>query len=127
VLKNCLEDLPDMTSDPAVRARKEHLISEARILLDALSKIGADASENAWTDARVLAYAIKEGFLDTPHFKGNPHLCGEIATHLVDGGWHAVDTSSGKILGEEERIRALLKVVPPLRNESPGAKKETIQ
>ncbi len=127
VLKNCLEDTPDMTLDPGVQVRKEHLISEARILLDALTKIGADLSENAWTDARVLAYAIKEGFLDTPHFRGNPHLCGKIATHLVDGGWHAIDTSTGKILGEEERTQALLQVVPPLRKESQDDNQQKVQ
>ncbi len=108
VLKNCLEGLPDMELDPAVVRRKDDLIGEAGMLLEALMELGSGTSDDPWTDAAVLARAIKEGLLDTPHFKGNPHLCGKISTRLADGGWEAVDRDSGKILGEAERTRVIL-------------------
>lgn len=108
VLKNCLEGLPDMKLDSRVKDRKAELIGEARVLLEALAEFGRDADGDPWTDAGVLARAIKEGLLDTPHFKGNPHLCGQISTRLIDGAWHAVDGVSGKILSEAERTRAIL-------------------
>ncbi|MBN2408223.1 MAG: cobalamin B12-binding domain-containing protein [Candidatus Aminicenantes bacterium] len=106
-LKNCLEGMPDMKSDPEVQKRKQELIGEAQVLLGAISELGKRESEDSWTDAAVLARAIKEGLLDTPHFKGNPHLCGKISTRLIDGAWHAVD-GAGKILREAERTRAIL-------------------
>lgn len=110
-LKNCLEGMPDMKSDPGVQKRKEDLIGEARVLLGAFSELGKGESEDPWTDAAVLARAIKEGLLDTPHFKGNPHLCGKISTRLIDGAWHAVDGETGKILHEAERTRAVLEKI----------------
>ena len=108
MLKNCLEGLPDMTMDPRVQKRKQDLIGEARVLLGALSEIGKEESADPWTDAGVLSRAIKEGLLDTPHFKGNPHLCGEISTRLIDGAWNAVDSATGRILHEAERTRTIL-------------------
>lgn len=108
VLKNCLEGRPDMKLDPRVQSRKAELIGEARVLLEALAEFGRNADGDPWANAGVLARAIKEGLLDTPHFKGNPHLCGKISTRLIDGAWHAVDGTSGKIISEAERSRAIL-------------------
>jgi len=108
ILKNCLEGLPDMKLDRRVQNRKEDLIGEARVLLGALADLGRGEDEDPWTDAGILARAIQEGLLDTPHFKGNPHLCGKISTRLIDGAWHAVDGSSGRILREADRTRSVL-------------------
>ncbi len=108
VLKNCLEGLPRMKLDPRVQNRKTELIGEARVLLEALAEFGRDTEKDPWTNSGVLARAIKAGILDTPHFKGNPHLCGKVSTRLIDGAWHAVDGSSGRILSEKERTRAIL-------------------
>jgi hypothetical protein len=111
VLKNCLEGLPNMGLDPGVKNRKEDLLAEADVLLQALKEFGSRVSGDPWTDAGVLARAIKEGLLDTPHFRGNPHLCGKISTRLIDGGWQAVDGASGRIIREAERTRALLEKI----------------
>ncbi len=108
ILKNCLDGRPDMKLDPRVQSRKEDLLGEGRVLLGALSELGHGEGGDPWTDAGVLARAIKEGLLDTPHFKGNPHLCGKISTRLIDGTWYAVDGATGRILREAERTRAVL-------------------
>ncbi len=118
VLKNCLDELPDMSRDPKVEARKAHLLGEARILLEALSGLGAGAEGDPWTDAAVLSYAIETGLLDAPHFKGNPHLCGRISTRLVEGGWQAVEASTGRVLSEEERTASLLRTTPSFQRQS---------
>jgi methylmalonyl-CoA mutase cobalamin-binding subunit len=108
VLSDCLSGLPDMESDVKVRERRDELIAEARILLDAIARFGAGMSEDPWSEPRVFAAAIKNGLLDTPHFRGNPHLCGKILTRLIDGAWHAVDEASGERIGEKERTERIL-------------------
>jgi methylmalonyl-CoA mutase cobalamin-binding subunit len=115
VLRNCLQGLPDMGLDPEVRKRKNELIAEARVLLQALVDLASALSKDPWTDAEALARAIKEGLLDAPHFRGNPHLCGKISTRLIDGAWYAIEDATGKILREAERTRAVLENIsmPP--------------
>ncbi len=112
VLQNCLNGLPDWKNDANVQRRKDHLISEAKILLGALTAFGDGISDDPWSDARVLSTAIKEGLLDAPHFRGNPHLCGQITTRLIDGAWHAIDESTGEPIGEQERTKRILDATP---------------
>jgi len=55
----------------------------------------------------VIAGAVKTGLLDTPHFQGNPNLCGNITTRLIDGAWYAIERETGEKLTEKERIKRL--------------------
>jgi hypothetical protein len=107
VLHNTLYGMPDMSEDKRVIARKNELKSEARILLEELSDRGKNQSEDPWSDPVVISDAIRTGLLDTPHFQGNPHLCGQIITRLIDGAWYAIDRETGEKMGEPERIRLL--------------------
>ena len=107
VLHNTLYGMPDMSEDKRVIARKNELKSEARILLEELSDRGKNQSEDPWSDPDVISDAIRTGLLDTPHFQGNPHLCGQIITRLIDGAWYAIDRETGEKMGEPERIRLL--------------------
>lgn len=102
----CLKGLPDPSSDPAVCARRKHLVSEAQEILRAITRLGPDSGD-PWADPDVLTRAIRQGVLDTPHFRGNPHLCGTIVTACVNGGWEAIDPSTRKPLTERQRLAAL--------------------
>jgi methylmalonyl-CoA mutase cobalamin-binding subunit len=106
-LDHCLRGLPDMSADPAVRARKDELIAEAGILLDALRRLGEGTSEDPWTDPRVIASAIEKGLLDAPHFKGAGVARGQVVTRVVDGACRVVDPSSGRALTESERLERI--------------------
>ncbi len=106
VIHNSLKGYPDVTSDKIINDRKEQLKNEARDLLDGLKKFGKEMSDDPWSDPIVLAKAIKIGILDTPHFIGNPHLCGKIKTNLIDGAWYAID-NEGKILTENDRLEKI--------------------
>lgn len=108
VLQNCLGGLPDFTNDIEVQTRKEQLKNEAMDLIDSIKKLASDDVSDPLTDPYTLAYAIKSGLLDTPHFKGNPHLCGKIKTQLINGAWYAVDEATGEIINEKERILKLI-------------------
>lgn len=101
-----LRGSPDPTLDPLVQARKAHLVSEARILLQGIRQLGPDRTD-PWADAAVLSEAIRRGLLDTPHFRGNPHLCGRIVTRCVDGGWEAIDPQTREPIGERARLRVI--------------------
>jgi hypothetical protein len=101
-----IQGAPDPVFDPAVLERKNHLVSEAQILLAGIRALGPE-SRDPWTDAEVLTRAIQKGVLDTPHFRGNPHLCGKIVTACVNGGWEAIDPHTRKPVSEQERLAAL--------------------
>ncbi len=108
VLHNCLSGLPDMTIDPVVITRKDELKNEARILLNAIKLLDSDKTQDSWTNALLIEKAIKIGLLDAPHFRGNPHLCGNILTRLINGAWYAIDNQSGEPIYEFERTNLIL-------------------
>jgi len=109
VIKNSLNGLPDISNDKVLIKRKEELKKEARIILQAIKNFGKNLSEDPLSDPKVLAMAIKEGILDTPHFTGNPHLCGKIKTNLINGAWYAISNRTGKIIKEKDRLKKYLK------------------
>lgn len=108
VIKNSLNGLPDIMKDKKLIKRKEELKKEARIILQAIKNFGKDMSDDPLSDPKVLAKAIKVGILDTPHFIGNPNLCGKIRTNLIDGAWYAISSRTGKILTEKQRLKKYL-------------------
>jgi hypothetical protein len=101
-----LQGAPDPAFDPAVQARKEHLVTEAKVLLQAIRELGP-GSPDPWADAGVITKAIQRGLLDAPHFRGHPHLYGKIVTACIGGAWEPIDPASRKPIGERERLRAL--------------------
>ncbi|MEJ5350319.1 MAG: hypothetical protein WHS65_01880 [Melioribacteraceae bacterium] len=108
VIQNSLYGYPDFENDEIIIKRKNELKEEAKHLLQTLKNYGKNLSDDPWSDAKTLASAIKIGILDTPHFIGNPHLCGKIKTNLINGAWYAIDESTGKILSEKERLKDYL-------------------
>ncbi len=110
VVRDFLGGAPDMTADPRVQARKEELLAEAQVLLDAIASLAPPGVEDPFTDADTLTRAVTIGLLDTPHFAGNPapEVRGELVTQPVDGKIVAVDPDSGRILTERERVDRIL-------------------
>jgi hypothetical protein len=107
VLHNTLHGMPDLTNNKRVIERKNELKSEAGVLLEAIRKYGSRDSREPWSDPGVISRAIKKGILDTPHFQGNPHMCGKIVTRLYNGGWYAIDKDTGEVITEEERLKRI--------------------
>jgi len=107
VLRNSIEGLPDLLSDQRVISRKNHLVYEAKRLLACLNFIGSD-SNDPMSDAKVIAFAIRAGIFDTPHFIGSPFMKGAIITGLVNGGWEAIDPETGVPFDEENRVMHIL-------------------
>lgn len=109
VLFNCNNGLPDYSSDIEIINRKEKLIGEAGDLINAIRKSALKNVDDPLTDPETLANAIKIGILDAPNFRGNPNLCGDIATQLINGAWYAIDSSSGAVYTEKQRTEMILK------------------
>jgi len=105
VFQTALAGQPDMTQDREVQQRKDELVREAMVIVDAVRHLGSGVTDPL-TDVEVLARAVEIGLLDAPQLKGNPHACGRVRTRSVDGAIVAVD-ASGKPLSEKERVARL--------------------
>jgi len=106
VIQNCLYGMPDMTTDPEVQRRKDELVEEAMIIVEAIRQLGKGKAEDPLTDPDVLTQAVEIGLLDAPQLKGNPYACGQVRTRIINGANYAVD-EEGRILSERERIERI--------------------
>lgn len=109
VLRNVLHGMPDLTASNKVTARKNELKFEAKVILDELYKRGKNKSADPWSDPETISEAIKTGLLDTPHFKGNHYLCGNILTRVINGACYVIDNETGEKITETVRINKLKK------------------
>jgi hypothetical protein len=104
---------PDMTADPEVQARKDELVREAKVTLEAIRLIADPDVQDPWTDPASLARAVTLGILDAPQLRNNPYAQGKIATRIDKRGANlAVNPVNGKSLSEEERLASLPLKVP---------------
>jgi hypothetical protein len=94
---------PSMIQSPEVQWRKEVLIQEARIALQAIQNLAGPGVTDPLADAATLAKAVTEGILDAPQLVNNKYGKGVICTRTVKGVCEVVD-SSGKVLSERERL-----------------------
>jgi hypothetical protein len=94
---------PNMIRGPEVQIRKEVLIREARITLQAIRNLAAPGVDDPWSDPQTLARAIIEGILDAPQLANNRFARGTIQSQILNGHCEAVD-SSGKVLSERIRL-----------------------
>lgn len=106
-ISQCLLGLPDMTSDPRVQKRKNDLLADASVLLDAIAELGSNGRD-PFTDAGVLAGAVEIGLLDAPHLRGNAAGCGRIVTRMIGGACLAVDPVHREPIPERERVASAL-------------------
>jgi methylmalonyl-CoA mutase cobalamin-binding subunit len=108
-IENALSGQPDMTLDALVQQRKEELVCQARITLQAIRNLAPDSVEDPWTDVSTLARAVEQGILDAPQLKNNPYARGEVATRIDErGACVVVDPVSGKPIDEATRLAAYL-------------------
>ncbi|MGC9346500.1 MAG: cobalamin-dependent protein [Anaerolineae bacterium] len=106
VIDTALAGQADMTCDPRVQARVEKLVGEARILIEAICRLGEGQVDDPLADPATLARAVQAGLLDSPQLQQNPSARGAIRTRAIDGAVVAVD-DDGRRLSETDRIRAL--------------------
>jgi len=107
-VENALRGQPDLTTDPAVQSRKEELVREARVTLEAIRALAGPDVEDPFADPATLARAVTSGVMDAPHLKNNPFARGQIATRIDGrGACVAVDPETGRPISEAERLETL--------------------
>jgi len=107
-IENALRGAPEMSHDPAVQARREELVREAQVTLQAITALAGPNTADPLTDPVTLARAVAVGILDAPHLRNNPFALGQIVTRIDQrGACVAVDPTSGQVLTEKERIARL--------------------
>lgn len=104
VLKNCLYDAPDLTGDPRVVARRDELIAEAELILDAIWRLGAGEADDPFSDPETLAQAVAVGILDAPQLKGSAAAPGKIKTRMHQGACRLWDEGTQRAIGEKQRL-----------------------
>lgn len=107
VIDGCLRGMPDMASDPAVGERKDELLAEARVLLNAIADLADSGVADPLTDPATLTRAVEAGLLDAPHLRGNPVARGRVETRMVGGACRTVGADTGRGLTEKDRIESL--------------------
>jgi hypothetical protein len=103
VIENAVHGAPDPVTDPRVQARKDELVAEAHLTLEAIRSLAAPGIEDPWADAVTLAAAITSGILDAPQLKNNRFGRGTVRTKIVNGMCLAVDLA-GRPLSEKARL-----------------------
>ncbi len=105
-IENALAGQPGMTADPAVQARKDELVLEAQVCLDAIRSLAKTGVADPLTDPATLAQAVQIGILDAPQLKNNPFARGQVITRIdARGACIVVDPDTGAPLREAVRIR----------------------
>ncbi len=105
-IENAIHGAPNMTSDPVVLRRKQQLISEAQVTLQAIRSLAPASSRDPLSDPSVLAKAVTSGILDAPQLKNNHFGRGKVRTKIIAGACWAVN-ENGEPLSEAERLKQL--------------------
>ncbi len=106
-IDNALRGQPDPTYDPAVRARREQLVTETTYLLDQIAALAPADVDDPWADAETLTRAVELGLMDAPQLRSNRFGRGRIVTSIVGGSCVAVNPVSGQPISEAERLSSL--------------------
>ena len=96
-----------MLADPAIQARKDHLIAEAQVTLSAIRSLAADEVQDPFTDPATLGKAVRMGILDAPHLRASKIARGSIQTRIINGGCEAIDAAN-QPLPEHKRLAEFL-------------------
>lgn len=104
-VENALAGQPDMTMDPAIKARQAELVEQAQVTLSAIRQLAGN--EDPLTDPVVLARAVTAGILDAPQLQGNQFGRGEIRTTIQNGACVSIDPHTKKALDENHRLRRI--------------------
>ena len=106
-IENAVAGAPDMTADPRVQARKQELIAEAELTLDAIRALAGPEVPDPLTDPATLARAVTIGILDAPHLRNNRYACGRVVTRIDGRGACVAVDAAGRPLSETDRLAEL--------------------
>lgn len=106
-IENAVHGAPDLLSDPKVQKRKNEIINEAGITLQAIRNLANSTESDPFSSPKVLTKAVEVGIMDAPQLRNNPFALGKIRTRVRDGACVAVDESQNP-LDESTRLKEWL-------------------
>lgn len=107
-IENAIQGQPNMAADPLIQQRKEEIITEARITLQAIRSLANPNIDDPFTDTATLSRAVTGGILDAPHLRNNPFARGQVVTRVDErGACVSINPESGQRLSERDRISKL--------------------
>ncbi len=106
-IENAIMGAPDMTADPKIKARRNWLVGEVQVLIQAIKDISDNKSADPLTDPVTLTKAVKTGILDAPQLRNNQFARGEIETRIINGACVSI-RPNGKPLAEKYRVDAIM-------------------
>ena len=98
---------PDMTADPLVRARCDHLVEEVKLTLTAIKELAPGGVEDPLADPTTLAKAVEVGIMDAPQLKNNRFAPGLVQTRIINGACEAINPESREPIAEADRLQLL--------------------
>lgn len=105
-IDNALAGQPDMSYDPKIVDRRQHLAIEARTTISAIKELTSHGVADPLTDPETLSRAVSTGILDAPHLQNNPFAPGRIKTRIIDGACLVIN-DLGEPISERQRINRL--------------------
>ncbi len=105
-IENALAGQPDLSADPQVAARRDQLVAEARLALEAITGLARPEVADPLTDPAILARAVTRGILDATQLRNNRFGKGQVMTRIIAGQNLAIDPT-GRPLSETERLENL--------------------
>lgn len=99
---------PDLTIDDGVQARKDELVEQAQVTLEAIKSIAPASVSDPWIDPATLSKSVSLGIMDAPQLRNNNFARGKIITRVDERGACITVNGSGKFISEMERLREFL-------------------
>ena len=107
-IENAIHGPPNMAFDPFIQQRKEEIIQESQVTLNAIRSLADPSVDDPFTDAATLAQAITVGILDAPHLRNNPFARGQMITRIDNRGASvSITPANGERITERDRIATL--------------------
>ena len=113
VIHECRLGMPNPLHDRVILQRKEELVREAKVLIDALISLRSSSTGNPLIEPETYVRAIKIGVLDAPHLRNNPIAKGELRTKMIGGACLAIASDTGAPIDEITRLEDLGLEIPP--------------
>ena len=107
VIERAIEGQPEALIDPAIQERKDLLMAEAQITLQAIRNIAEASVNDPFSHPAILNKAVRLGILDAPQLKNNSFAPGTIQTRVCNGACEVVD-QDGQPLSEARRLAEYL-------------------
>lgn len=106
-IDNALIGQPDMSADPLIEERRQQLVSESKITIQAIQDLASNEVVDPLINPQVLARSVELGIMDAPHLRNNKFASGKIKTRIINGACVTID-EYGNPISEHNRIDHLI-------------------